>query len=156
MPRTGRPRKNTPEELAKAVDQLIERHEKARNESRYLDDLPQDRDLMVILGIMPATLERYYEGYFDRRDEEKLEDTLREDSERLTYEGILKKLIAYRTSICVEGLLRSGKGEATKWIFLLKQPHWGGFQDVQRVERSGNLGVQISLTGPDGKPIKNA
>ena len=70
------------------------------------------------------------------------------------YSEALKKLIVYRRQACIRGMFSGGPSTTvTACIFLSKQPHWGGFQDVIRQETKGTQEFKITLSGPDGKAI---
>ena len=157
-----RPRKATPEQVDKAVDQMLAEYE-ATGDIGALDDTR----LMELLNISPGTLERYYQGRADKalddEDREKAEETgdiLPEDGEREystkeRYSEALKRLIAYRRRQCVRHIASGGASTTiTGWIFLSKQPHWGGFQDVQKQERTGVQEFRVTISGPDGKAIR--
>ena len=154
----GRPRRHTPEQVDAAIDQMIAEYESG-GDVAALDDTR----LMQILGVSPGTLERYYQGKADKAledtDVENTQDcnnndayTDREYGTKERYSEALKKLIAYRRRVCVQHI--AAGGQVTGWIFLSKQPHWGGFQDVQRQERTGVQEFRVTLAGPDGKPIR--
>ena len=152
----GRPRRNTPEPVDKAIDQMIAAYEET-GEIQRLDDT----ELMRILNISPGTLERYYQGRADKAlddaeqesiDNNNYADTEREYSTKERYAEALKKLIAYRRRICLQHLTSDRFN--TGWIFLSKQPHWGGFQDVQRVEKQASGSFTVCIAGADGKPLK--
>ena len=152
----GRPRRNTPEQVDKAIDQMIAAYEETGDITKL-----DDTELMKILNISPGTLERYYQGRADKAlddaDRESIADnsdidTEREYSTKDRYAEALKKLIAYRRRICVQHITADRFN--TGWIFLSKQPHWGSFQDVQRVEKQSSGSFTVCIAGPDGKPIK--
>ena len=139
----GRPRKNTPEMVRNAVDKMIAEYEETLDISKL-----HDIRLMQILGNVKATtIESYYLGDADKhlKEEEK-------NSTKGGYRDALKKLIAYRQAVCVKNIAESRTPAG--WIFLSKQPHWGGFQDVQKQERSGTQEFKVTICGPDGKPLK--
>lgn len=156
----GRPRRNTPEMVDKTIDDMIRDYEQTKD-VQMLDDT----ELMWRLNISPGTLERYYQGRADKalQDEEDAAAELtgeikqdnisgeREYSTKQRYAEAMKKLIAYRRRICIANLTQDRFNSG--WIFLSKQPHWGGFQDVQRQEKSGVQEFKITLSGPDGKKI---
>lgn len=149
MAKMGRPRKNDVEGVNKAIDELI---------ADYIhnDVLPTDYRLMDKLSISSRTLDRFYEGYFDRKDGFNENDDVNLDvddkSTKETYVGAVKRLIEFRRQICVDNLAKSKQGQ-TGWIFLSKQPRWGGFQDVQRTESKGEQKLEIIIKDHNGKPV---
>lgn len=114
--------------------------------SRYIDEFidlcegngshPSNYALCQYLNISIDTLERY----------------TREPDKYKGYAEPLKKLSAYREDRLLR-LLEKNPGKATPYIFLLKQPSNGGYQDVQKADNSGGLEVNIRLVGEDGKPV---
>ena len=155
MPRDGRPRRNTPQRVAEAVEQMIGEYESS-GDIKALHDI----HLLEILGnISVDTLERYYNGKADiplldnnQDNISRDNNTLGENSTKATYSAALKKLISYRQMVCLQHLTSDRFN--TGWIFLSKQPHWGGFQDVQRTETRGEQRVTVTLAGPDGATIR--
>lgn len=156
----GRPRRNTPEMVDRAISGMIEAYEET-GDVQMLDDT----ELMRRLNISPGTLERYYQGRADKalEDDEAEADTAdnnissgeREYSTSERYSEALKRLVAYRRRICIKNIASGGASTTiTGWIFLSKQPHWGGFQDVQRQERTGVQEFRVTISGPDGKPLR--
>ena len=153
----GRPRRNSPEAVAKAVEQMIAEYESS-GDITALDDVR----LMQILGnIAPRTLERYYDGTADKAIDDELrngtEDNIsavmqENNSIKYRYGDAMKKLIAYRRRVCVQHI--ATERVSSGWIFLSKQPHWGGFQDVQRQEKTGVQEFRVTISGPDGKPLR--
>lgn len=160
----GRPRRNTPEQVDTAIDSMIAEYEES-GDIKLLDDT----ELMQRLKISPGTLERYYQGSADKALDNADIDTAeaegngidnninnnsytREYSTKERYAEALKKLIAYRRRVCISHLTQDRFN--TGWIFLSKQPHWGGFQDVQRTESSGRQEIKVCISGPDGRPLK--
>lgn len=147
-----RPRRNTPEQVDKAVMSMIADYE-ATGDVGTLTDF----SLLQRLGnISPRTLERYYDGTADRalQDEAKQDIQQGESSTVQSYGDALKRLVEYRRAVCVQHIASGGAATTiTGWIFLSKQPHWGGFQDVQRQERTGVQEFKVTLSGPDGKAI---
>ena len=144
----GRPRRNTPEDVSKAVDALI---------ADYKDTgtLPTDFRLMEALDISSRTLDRYYEGSFDKDIIDDSKDS-KDNKDNTTgikygYGDVLKRLIQFRLQICTDGLATTKT--PTGLIFLSKQPRWGGYQDRLPVDTSSGLEVNIKLVGEDGKPI---
>jgi hypothetical protein len=136
----GRPVKCTPEQVAQAVDKLI---------NDYMDNgtMPTDYRLMKKLGVQVKTMQRWYDGFYDEEDEEPT---------GLTYQEAMNRLVEFRRGICVEQIASGASNKVTGWIFLSKQKLWGGFQDsVQRTETKGSQSITISIAGADGKPLKN-
>ena len=151
-----RPRRNTPEQVRKAVDQMIRTY----RETGDVDSLT-DFALLDILGnISPRTLERYYDGSADKalQDADSYDadtDSVGDNSIKEGYGDALKRLVEFRRATCVSHIASGGASTTiTGWIFLSKQPHWGGFQDIQRVEKTGNQSFSIQLLGADGKPLR--
>ena len=150
----GRPRRNTPAQVDAAVDAMIAAFEQT-GDIQCLDDT----ELMKALNISPGTLERYYQGRADKALEDEEQDNInnsdienREHSTKDRYSEALKKLIAYRRRICVARLTSDRFN--TGWIFLSKQPHWGGFQDVQRQEVKGNQTFTVCIADSTGQALK--
>lgn len=145
----GRPPRNTPERVAAAVSQMIQDYE----ETRDIKCL-HDYYLLQILGnISPKTLERYYDGTADKaiNNNNNIQEGDPEVCKKQGYGDALKRLITYRAAICTQHITEDR--QPTGWIFLSKQPHWGGYQDVQRVQTSGKQEITVTLTGPDGKAL---
>lgn len=159
----GRPRRNTPEQVDAAITAMIEDY-KRTGDIQLLDD----SELMERLNISPGTLERYYQGTADKAlDNAELEamqaarangidinnnnSYVKEHSTKERYAEATKKLIAFRRRTCIAHLTEDRFNSG--WIFLSKQPHWGGFQDVQRTETSGKQRIEVCISGPDGKPL---
>lgn len=133
--------RNTPEKVAKAVDELITDYEEN-------GVLPTDYRLQKKLGVAIRTTQRWYDGFYDKDEDE--EET------GLTYKEAMSRLVEYRRQICVDQIAGGASNKVTGWIFLSKQKLWGGFQDsVQRTETTGKQSITISIAGSDGKPLKN-
>ena len=151
-----RPRRNTPEQVEKAVDKAIMEYQETGDIGKLTD-----YNILQILGnITVDTLERYYNG---KADEALFDDPefIQQDNEREEeykkrgYSVALKRLVEYRRNECVRHIASGGASTSiTGWIFLSKQPHWGGFQDVQRYESKGQQSINIQISGPDGKALK--
>ena len=141
----GRPAKCTPEQVAAAVDELI---------NDYLDNgvMPTDYRLMEKLGVRSRTIRYWYDGFHDKDEDIDEED----EPTSLTYQEAMNRLIDFRRQLCVENIANGASNKVTGWIFLSKQKLWGGFQDsVQRTETKGSQSITISIAGADGKPLKN-
>ena len=145
----ARPRKVSPETVAETVDKIIQEYKTSGNV-----DVLSDYELMQRLGISPRTLERYYDGEADKAllDDSNISDTEKEKYQNYGYGQAVKKLIGFRSATCISHL--SADLVNSGWIFLSKQPHWGGFQDVQRVEKQSSGSFTVCIAGPDGKPLK--
>lgn len=155
-----RPRRNTPEQVDAAVSAMIREYEDTGDIAAL-----HDFRLMERLNIRTTTLDNYYSGEADRqaaKDDPPEDDTADnngvkepgDNSIKQTYRGALKRLIAYRQLECVRHISSGGASTTiTGWIFLSKQPHWGGFQDVQRQVNSGVQEFRVTISGPDGKPL---
>ena len=150
-----RPRRNTPEQVQQAVEQMIQEYETTKD-IRALHDI---RLLEILGNISIDTLERYYNGKADAPllEEQSIADNNNtgENSgeyKKPGYSAALKKLISYRQLTCMQHLTSDRFN--TGWIFLSKQPHWGGFQDVQRVEKQSSGSFTVCIAGADGKPLK--
>lgn len=139
----GRPRRNRPEDISAAVDTMIAQYEETLD-IKALHDI----NLLSILGnISIDTLERYYNGAADKAlPKDELTKT------KGGYSAALKRLVAYRQAVCVQHIAEDRT--VAGWIFLSKQPHWGGFQDVQKQEVKGKQEFKVTICGPDGKAIK--
>lgn len=136
----GRPVKCTPDQVAKAVDELILDYEQK-------GIMPTDYNLMKKLGVQVKTLQRWYDGFYDEEEEE---------ATSITYQAAMNRLVEFRRAICVEQIASGASNKVTGWIFLSKQKLWGGFQDsVQRTETKGTQAITISIAGADGKPLKH-
>ena len=129
----GRPRKVKPQDVKGAVDALVRDYEQE-------GILPTDFRLMERLGVSDMELDGYYRRCFD--------SAATSDG----YARQIRRLIRFRGQICVENLA-AGK-QATGWIFLSKQPRWGGMRDGQKGESGKNEPVEILLCGANGKPLK--
>lgn len=136
----GRPVKRTPEQVAAAVDELM-------NDYVQNGTMPTDYRLMEKLGVQVRTMQRWYDGFYDEEDEEPT---------GMTYQEAMNRLVEFRRGICVEQIASGASNKVTGWIFLSKQKLWGGFQDsVQRTETKGSQSITISIAGADGKPLKH-
>lgn len=132
-------RYKTPEDWEKKVDEFIQAV------SSGLIDRPSDYNLSIFAGISIPTLTRYYAGSKDNADGV--------ESIYKGYDVPLKKLIAYRADR-LEGIAESNPKAATPAIFLLKQPHNGGYTDRQIVEQSGDVSINLTIKGSSGKDLK--
>ena len=139
----GRPRRNRPEDISNAVDTMIAQYEETLD-IKALHDI----NLLSILGnISSDTLDRYYSGEADKAIPK--EEVIKTKG---GYAGALKKLIAYRQAVCCQHIAEDRT--VAGWIFLSKQPRWGGFRDVQVQEKTGTQEFKVTICGPDGKPLK--
>lgn len=129
----GRPRKVRPQDVKQAVDSLVREYEQE-------SILPTDFRLMERLGISDGELDGYYDRSFDHAGSP--DGCVRQ----------IRRLIRFRNQICVENLA-AGK-QATGWIFLSKQPRWGGMRDGQKADGGKPEPVEILLCGANGKPLK--
>lgn len=131
----GRPVKCTPEQLAKAVDELIYDYE-------VNGIIPTDYRLTEKTGVAKKTQMRWYDGMYD-------------EDEETGYQEHMSRLVEYRSQICVENGSSGAANKSTFWIYLSKQKLWGGFTDgFQRVETNGKQDIKITIAGADGKPLK--
>ena len=129
----GRPRKIKAQEIRAAVDALMGDYERDMI-------LPTDFRLMERLGIGDGELDGYYKAALSPG----------EDAAGCVRQ--IRRLIHFRQQICVENLA-AGK-QATGWIFLSKQPRWGGMKDGQKNEGGKPEPMEILLCGSNGKPLK--
>lgn len=145
-----RPRKNTPEQVVQAVDKAITEYQESGDIGKLTDF-----HLLELLGnISCHTLENYYDGTADKAYLDELDNKGVEEYKKFGYCDALKRLIQFRRSECVRHIASGGASTSiTGWIFLSKQPHWGGFQDVQRVENKGQQSINIRISGPGGKAL---
>lgn len=161
MAKTGRPRRNSIEAFAAAIDACIAAYE----ETDDAHDLT-DYALAQRLRLSIDQLDAYYEGEPDRaiarveererarrgENEESTQDSFDDGSPiKRTYHGELKRLIQYRSAACVAHIARGG--QVTGWIFLSKQKRWGGFSDTQRTESTGKQEITVTLKGADGREM---
>lgn len=164
--KTGRPRKNSVEGFAAAVDQMIREY----NETDKAEVLTDFR-LGEILGLSQSQLDLYYNGTIDdaverTAPEEDEEETFEDDGQpqtkrttdhkykpiKRTYKAELKRLVAFRQQACVSHIAKSG-GVLTGWIFLSKQARWGGFSDTQRFESDNKSEITVRIKGANGKDL---
>lgn len=160
----GRPRKNSVEGFALAVDQMIREYQET-DKAEALTDF----HLGEILGLSQSQLDLYYNGTIDEavarttQDEEnEYNDDGRTAIKRMTdgtykpikstYRAELKRLVAFRQQACVSHIAKSG-GVLTGWIFLSKQARWGGFSDTQRFESDNKTNITVSIKGANGKDL---
>lgn len=159
MAKTGRPRRNSIEAFAAAIDACIAAYENS-DDAHDLTDYALAQRLKLSIDQLDA----YYEGEPDRaiarvearerakRGEESTEDSFDDGSTiKRTYHGELKRLIQFRSAACVAHIARGG--QVTGWIFLSKQKRWGGFSDIQRQETSGKQEITVTLKGADGREL---
>lgn len=159
MAKTGRPRRNSIEAFAAAIDACIAAYENS-DDAHDLTDYALAQRLKLSID----QLDSYYEGEPDRaiarvearerakRGEESTEDSFEDGSPiKRTYHGELKRLIQFRSAACVAHIARGG--QVTGWIFLSKQKRWGGFSDIQRQETSGKQEITVTLKGADGREL---
>ena len=159
MAKTGRPRRNSIEAFAAAIDACIAAYENS-DDAHDLTDYALAQRLKLSIDQLDA----YYEGEPDRaiarvearerakRGEESTEDSFEDGSTiKRTYHGELKRLIQYRSAACVAHIARGG--QVTGWIFLSKQKRWGGFSDVQKQETTGKQEITVTLKGADGREL---
>ena len=152
MARTGRPRRNSIEAFAAAIDACIAAYE----ESDDAHDLT-DYALAQRLKLSIDQLDAYYEGEPDRaiaRTTEQSENVDNEDGDnttKRTYADELKRLKLFRAGECVRHITQDRS--PTGWIFLSKQPGWGGFADVQKAETSGKQEITVTVKGADGREL---
>ena len=152
MAKTGRPRRNSIEAFAAAIDACIAAYEESGNPRDLSDSV-----LLYRLKISPQQLDRYYSGEIDAavaRTTEQNNDDNDDDNEnttKRTYEGELKRLKLYRSAECIQHITQDRS--PTGWIFLSKQPRWGGFADVQKAETTGKQEITVTVKGADGREL---
>lgn len=162
MARTGRPRRNSIEAFAAAIDACIAAYEQT-DDAHDLTDYALAQRLKLSIDQLDA----YYEGEPDRaiarveeRERAKRGETAEDNADdafddgspiKRTYHGELKRLIQFRSAACVAHIARGG--QVTGWIFLSKQKRWGGFSDIQRQETSGRQEITVTLKGADGRDL---
>lgn len=155
MARTGRPRRNSIEAFAAAIDACIAAYEESGNPRDLSDSV-----LLSRLKISPQQLDRYYSGEIDaaiartaEQTESDVDDSEKDDGSSIkrTYEGELKRLKLYRSAECIQHI--TTERQPTGWIFLSKQPRWGGFSDVQKQETSSKQEITVTLKGADGRDL---
>ncbi len=95
-----------------------------------------DHALCRRLGVLPETLSRAFSGEIEPEGG----DVRRE----------LGRVIALREMLCIRNL--AAGGSATGWIFLSRQPRWGGLTDGKREERAPAV-LEVRINGADGKPL---
>lgn len=162
MAKTGRPRRNSIEAFAAAIDACIAAYEQT-DDAHDLTDYALSQRLKLSIDQLDA----YYEGEPDRaiarveaREKAKRGETEENNADdafddgspiKRTYHGELKRLVQYRSAACVAHIARGG--QVTGWIFLSKQKRWGGFSDIQRQETSGRQEITVTLKGADGREL---
>ena len=157
MAKTGRPRRNSIEAFAAAIDACIAAYEESGNPRDLSDSV-----LLSRLKISPQQLDRYYSGEIDaavaRTTEQSKNDGNNdgendgnENTTKRTYEGELKRLKLYRSAECIQHITQDRS--PTGWIFLSKQPRWGGFADVQKAETTGRQEITVTVKGADGREL---
>ena len=155
MAKTGRPRRNSIEAFAAAIDACIAAYEESGNPRDLSDSV-----LLYRLKISPQQLDRYYSGEIDAaiaRTTEHNDNDDNDDGEnnenttKRTYEGELKRLKLYRSAECIQHITQDRS--PTGWIFLSKQPRWGGFADVQKAETTGKQEITVTVKGADGREL---
>lgn len=162
MAKTGRPRRNSIEAFAAAIDACIAAYEQT-DDAHDLTDYALAQRLKLSIDQLDA----YYEGEPDRaiarveaREKAKRGETKENNADdafddgspiKRTYHGELKRLVQYRSAACVAHIARGG--QVTGWIFLSKQKRWGGFSDVQKQETSGRQEITVTLKGADGREL---
>ena len=153
MAKTGRPRRNSIEAFAAAIDACIAAYEESGNPRDLSDSV-----LLSRLKISPQQLDRYYSGEIDaaiarttEQSDNDAENDGNENTTKRTYEGELKRLKLYRSAECIQHITQDRS--PTGWIFLSKQPRWGGFADVQKAETTGKQEVTVTVKGADGREL---
>ena len=157
MAKTGRPRRNSIEAFAAAIDACIAAYEESGNPRDLSDSV-----LLSRLKISPQQLDRYYSGEIDAAiartteqrendDNDVGENDGNENTTKRTYEGELKRLKLYRSAECIQHITQDRS--PTGWIFLSKQPRWGGFADVQKAETTGKQEITVTVKGADGREL---
>ena len=155
MAKTGRPRRNSIEAFAAAIDACIAAYEESGNPRDLSDSV-----LLYRLKISPQQLDRYYSGEIDAaiaRTTDTIDNDGNDDGEnnenttKRTYEGELKRLKLYRSAECIQHITQDRS--PTGWIFLSKQPRWGGFADVQKAETTGKQEITVTVKGADGREL---
>lgn len=149
MAKTGRPRRNSVEAFAAAIDACIASYRET-GDARDLDDIA----LLDRLNISPSQLDRYKAGEIDAaiaRTTEQSDNGDGENAIKRTYADELKRLKLFRAGECVRHITQDRS--PTGWIFLSKQPGWGGFSDIQRQETSGKQEITVTLKGADGREM---
>ena len=166
--KTGRPRKNSIDGFASAIDACIAAYEETDNAAELTDYTLAKR-----LGIGIPMLDFYYTGSIDetiarqeKQKEQMEKDTIEQASQegtetdekadsdtptKRTYLGELKRLIQYRSNACVAHIAKGG--QVTGWIFLSKQKRWGGFSDTQRMESQNTSEITVKIKGANGKEL---
>ena len=158
MAKTGRPRRNSIEAFAAAIDACIAAYEGSGNPRDLSDSV-----LLSRLKISPQQLDRYYSGEIDAAVARTTEQSNNDDNDenennennenttKRTYEGELKRLKLYRSAECIQHITQDRS--PTGWIFLSKQPRWGGFADVQKAETTGKQEITVTVKGADGREL---
>ena len=156
MAKTGRPRRNSIEAFAAAIDACIAAYEDSGNPRDLSDSV-----LLSRLKISPQQLDRYYSGEIDAAIARTTEKSDNDDNDgnndgeenttKRTYEGELKRLKLYRSAECIQHITQDRS--PTGWIFLSKQPRWGGFADVQKAETTGKQEITVTVKGADGREL---
>lgn len=155
MAKTGRPRRNSIEAFAAAIDACIAAYEESGNPRDLSDSV-----LLYRLKISPQQLDRYYSGEIDAAIARTTEQSDNDDNDgdennenttKRTYEGELKRLKLYRSAECIQHITQDRS--PTGWIFLSKQPRWGGFADVQKAETTGRQEITVTVKGADGREL---
>ena len=154
MAKTGRPRRNSIEAFAAAIDACIAAYEESGNPRDLSDSV-----LLYRLKISPQQLDSYYRGEIDadiartteQNNDDNDENENNENATKRTYEGELKRLKLYRSAECIQHITQDRS--PTGWIFLSKQPRWGGFADVQKAETSGKQEITVTVKGADGREL---
>ena len=148
----GAQRKTMPETVSAAVDDLIQQYQDT-GDVKYLTDF----SVMEKLGISSRTLDRFYDGEADKSllEADNISDSDKEIYKKHGYGEAIKRLIMFRRSECIQHIATGKASQSiTGWIFLSKQPRWGGFQDVQRTETKQSGTFTVCIAGPDGRPLK--
>ena len=153
MAKTGRPRRNSIEAFASAIDACIAAYEESGNPRDLSDSV-----LLSRLKISTQQLDRYYSGEIDAAIARTTEQSDNDDNDdgnenttKRTYEGELKRLKLYRSAECIQHITQDRS--PTGWIFLSKQKRWGGFADIQKAETTGRQEITVTVRGADGREL---
>lgn len=147
----SRPRKNYPDDIERYVEQMISEYQSSGDITALTD-----YRLMTLANVRSTTMEDWYNGSADEAllNDPDTKDDIKDRYKNAGYRDALKRLVEFRRSQAVSHIASGGASTSiTGWIFLSKQPHWGGFQDVQRGEQTVKADFRVTLTGPDGKTI---
>lgn len=145
-------RKYTAKELEGKINQYFSDIQENNSNPELEHIYPTIEGLQTFLNICPDTWDSY-ENYIPPDNYNTQDNISGEIIDRIETSRIIKKTSRKILGMLMQEGMRDPK-KAAMVIYLSKQKAYGGYTDRQIVESSGDVAINLTIKGADGKDLK--